>query len=240
MLKQFILLCCLFGLMAAFAKPTPTPISTAPLTQEELFKKMLENQQKRIKALLNDNEDFWQDFEKDMGKMMESFEEMGENLEKRLGAPGVGGGGFFQFGSNQIPHEWRETPQERILVLMAEQGPNNPIDLKIENGMVNVSCKMEIKEEKEQQAPAPKGGKKSSAPGAVKSQSLRQFSFQQNYSIPDDVEESKAYIENKGKQGIWIRFPKKGAAPVKALPTSGPSPTPQITPFSPKDGGQTI
>lgn len=107
---------------------------------------------------------------------------------------------FDQFMDNWNPFEglsdghahWMETPKERILIFKHKVPKNSPLDIKIQKGTIEIKGQSESTHEI----------------AGVKSKSIS--SFEQSYSIPDDVDASKASFENKEGE-VLIKLPKKVA-----------------------------
>jgi|GEM_PF-3110790 len=122
---------------------------------------------------------------------------------------------FNKFLHDWNPHQgldegeshWMETPTERILILKLEQAKDSPIDIKIQNKMIQISGKNVLK----------------SAQGT----SISTFSKAQ--SVPEDVDANSAEIENKNGD-IQIRFKKLVAGNTKTLKKIVPTPKKESTP----------
>jgi HSP20 family molecular chaperone IbpA len=115
---------------------------------------------------------------------------------------------FDKFMQDWNPHQglgdgeshWLETPTERILILKLQQSKDSPIDIKIQNNIINVSGKNVLK----------------TAQGSSIS------TYSKSEGVPDDVDANSAEIENKNGD-VQIRFKKKGAQKIVA-PKAKPAP----------------
>jgi HSP20 family molecular chaperone IbpA len=121
---------------------------------------------------------------------------------------------FDKFMQDWNPHQgldegethWMETPTERILILKLKQTKDSPIDIKIQNNIINVSGKNIIKS----------------------GQGTSISSFSKSESVPTDVDANSAEIENKNGD-IQVRFKKLTAA--KKMPGPKKKATPDLLPL---------
>jgi hypothetical protein len=220
----------LFMLLSLGLRAAPTP-----LPEEDPFEKIFEEQQKRMKAMMDD--DFMKDWEKSMEDMRKAFGPMQKHFNKAFGPKSPFGEFWNKMLGPQIEGEWKETDKERILLIKVDAKNNKyPLEIKVQDGQVTASGKIEEKEE--QTSPQTQGPPK-------KALSHRVYSFTQNFSIPADVDDHQAVVESKGKDGIWVRFPKLADGAQKSRPASkGPkkqnAPVPALTPLAPGSGDTLI
>lgn len=200
--------------------------------QEEIksWKSQIDKNRQVIRELLG--VDMLGDVSKRFEQLMEKFGD--EDMEKFFKDDH-----FDRFMDNWNPFEglsdgsshWMETPKERILIFKHKVPKNAPLDIKIHKGRINIKGKSETSHEI----------------AGVKSKSIS--SFEQSYSIPDDVDASKASFENKEGE-VLIKLPKKiaGKTDFKKLDLKKSSKTYQdekkededLKPLIPSEGDITI
>lgn len=119
----------------------------------------------------------------------------------------------FKIQNDLYQSRWEENKDERILVLT----PTNkevPLDINLKQGMIQISAKSD-----------------------KKGQSL---SFSSSESLPSDVDEKKAKIEQRGED-ILVRLPKVvGKTPNKSKINSGEDDQNKLKPLKPTPGDVTI
>lgn len=188
--------------------------------QEEMqnWKKQIDRNRQQIRELLG--VDMLGDVSKRFEQLMEKFGD--EDMEKFFKDDH-----FDRFMHNLNPFQgladgsshWMETPKERILIFKHKVPKNAPLDIKIHKGRIEIKGQSETTHEV----------------AGIKSKSIS--SFEQSYSIPHDVDESKASFENKEGE-VLIKFPKKVAG--KTVPKVPKKEEEDLKPLAPSEGDITI
>lgn len=177
-------------------------ISIAQNTNDEQLKRQIDEVMKArdemLKSLMDDS--FSGEFEKRM-----------EDIMKRFGGIGPGNP-FDQSDSLAIgSYNWEETPTEKILKIKVTQSKDQPLDIKIENGMISIKGIAETL----------------SGTGANKIKS--RINFQKSFSLPTDIDQSNPEFKNNEKLGeLWITFK-------KIMSKKSPKPVEERIPVKPTD-----
>lgn len=161
-------------------------ITFAQNANDEQIKRQIDEVMKArdemLKSLMDDS--FSGEFEKRMEDIMKRFGGIG---------PGFGQGNpFDQSDSLAIgSYNWEESPTEKILKIKVTQSKDQPLDIKIENGMISIKGIAETL----------------SGTGANKIKS--RINFQKSFSLPTDIDQTNPEFKNKDKLGeLWITFKK--------------------------------
>lgn len=186
-------------------------MSIAQNPNDEQLKRQIDEvmkaREEMLKSLMDDS--FSGEFEKRMEDMM-----------KRFGGIGPGNP-FDQFDSQAIgSYDWEETPTEKILKIKVTQSKDQPLDIKIENGMISIKGIAETL----------------SGTGANKIKS--RINFQKSFSLPTDIDQSNPDFKNNEKLGeLWITFKKimSKKSPKSKLIVPSPKPVEERIPVKPTD-----
>jgi hypothetical protein len=112
----------------------------------------------------------------------DDFDDNLKDMEKQLGTSLTPSSG----GQGSITYEWKNNPNDKVLVINKPDG-TGPVDISIENGMIKLSSRIE----------------KKTNSGSFISQVSSMI------SVPQEVDENKVDIKDKGKT-IEIIFALKG------------------------------
>lgn len=188
---------------------------------DEIFERMQRDHERIRKMLWGDRIESYDEFNKHFEEILKKFHNGSfEDFFKDEN--------FNQFFERMDPYShmnsgeahWMETPKERILILKIETPKDSPLNIKIEKGLINISGEMErIREQKD-------------AEGKVTHKSRSVTSFNQTFSVPRDVNEGSAKIEND-KGEIKIRFTKSTGIDSKPSQDS-------LKPLQPQEGDSVI
>lgn len=159
-----------------------TNITFAQNTNDEQLKRQIDEVMKArdemLKSLMDDS--FSGEFEKRM-----------EDIMKRFGGIGPGNP-FDQSDSLAIgSYNWEETPTEKILKIKVTQSKDQPLDIKIENGMISIK------------------GIAETVNGTGINKIKSRINFQKSFSLPTDIDQTNPEFKNNEKLGeLWITFKK--------------------------------
>lgn len=189
-------------------------MASPPQAQEPRFDRSVE---KILKDFFEGHS--MQEMEEQMRKMMEEMESSfssgglrlleDESLNQLLRDSGL----FIELDHGQ--HEWIESEKERILVLKLETKKDTPIDIKIENGQIIVSAKIEKEVVNQTQF------------GESRSVSVQHYN--RVFLVPEDCDANSVNIENKGGE-VLIKFAKRTPSSPKAAPERAPKKAPEAAP----------
>ncbi|NOT77996.1 MAG: Hsp20/alpha crystallin family protein [Bacteriovoracaceae bacterium] len=177
-------------------------ISLAQNTNDEQLKRQIDEVMKArdemLKSLMDDS--FSGEFEKRM-----------EDIMKRFG--GIGPGNPFDKSDSLAigSYNWEETPTEKILKIKVTQSKDQPLDIKIENGMISIK------------------GIAETLSGTSANKIKSRMNFQKSFSLPTDIDQSNPEFKNNEKLGeLWITFK-------KIMSKKSPKPVEERIPVKPTD-----
>jgi HSP20 family molecular chaperone IbpA len=182
----FVLLFLIFGFN------TQVFSQTAEDSMAQQMEEIMKTRDEMLKMLMDDSTG--SGFEKRMQEMMKRFDRTGFDQMFDGEAPAVG------------EYDWAETNTQRILKLKVSPVKNQPLDIKIEKGMIKIKGNVETVQ------------------GQGKGSVRQKVIFERSFSLPDDVDQANPEFENK--DGFYLIKFKKLKATTKtpeARPKEAPA-----------------
>lgn len=160
-----------------------------------------------FKMLLDDNS--MGSLEKKMEEMIKRFDQTGAFDLSALSTSDIG------------EYDWIDTPTHKILKLKIKQAKDQPLDIKIEQGMIRLK------------------GQTESKIGSGKSVSKSIVNFERSFSIPQDVDQTNPEFENKDGE-VHIKFKKLSSVKKMSNPKNKGKIENERMPVTPDNGDLSI
>jgi HSP20 family molecular chaperone IbpA len=167
----------------------------AQTSQDDQFARQIEEvmkaREEMLKMLMDDSTGA--NLEKRMMDMMKQFDQHGfDNVFDQSAGSIVG------------EYDWTESDKYKTLKLKVTQVKDQPLDIKIEKGMIKFKGNVE------------------SVSGQGKNKTKQKISFERSFSLPDDVDQSSPEFENKGGE-LLIKFKKLAPTTTNKPKSQAPS-----------------
>lgn len=177
----------------------------AQSSRDDQFARQIEEvmkaREEMLKMLMDDSTGG--NLEKRMMDMMKQFDQQGfDNVFDQSPGTVVG------------EYDWVESDKHKTLKLKVTQVKDQPLDIKIEKGMIKFKGNVE------------------SVSGQGKNKTKQRISFERSFSLPDDVDQTNPEFENIGGE-MLIRFKKLRSSVNKSKPLVSPKKSEERIPVAP-------